>query len=64
MPMKDNAEQARIMVGPAFEELTESSMMDIDAEWTSAVSAVISASSGWCVSGLSISIISYCIIKK
>ena len=63
---KSNIENAKCMVGPAFEELSEGAMMEIDGEATAfltPVSAAASASSPWCLSGLSLSIITYAVIK-
>ena len=60
---KNNIENAKCMVGPAFEELSEGAMMEIDGEWLTPVSAAASASSPWCLSGLSLSIITYAVVK-
>lgn len=51
------------MVGPAFEELDEAMMMEIDGEWTPLAWSPIAASSGFCATGAAVSIISYCVIK-
>ena len=37
---KNRIEDARSMVGPAFEELTETAMMEIDGEGTAIISAI------------------------
>jgi hypothetical protein len=63
--MKKSIENAKLMVGPAFEELTEGTMMEMDGEgteWLTPVSTAISASSPWCLSGLSVSIITYTVV--
>ena len=63
--MKKAIENANLMVGPAFEELTEGAMMEMDGEgteWLTPVSTAISASSAWCLSGLSVSIITYTVV--
>lgn len=63
---KSSIDNAKLMVGPAFEELSEGAMLEMDGEdgmdWLSPISTTISASSAWCLSGLSVSIISYTII--
>ena len=51
-------------IGPSFEELNDYEMMAFDGQdggtdWLVPVSVAASASSGWCLAGLGISIISY-----
>ena len=63
--MKKSVENAKLMVGPAFEELSEGAMMEMDgegSEWLIPVSKAITTSSGWCLSAFSVSVISYTII--
>lgn len=50
-------------IGPSFEELNDYEMMEMDGQATAALSpvtAAASASSGWCLASLGISIITYC----
>ncbi len=52
------------MVGPSFEELDDSMMMEMDGEWTPLAWSPVAASSGFCATGAAASIISYCVIRK
>lgn len=61
---KSNIENAKCMVGPAFEELSEGAMMEVDGEATEWISILSKTISSWAsVSGIAVSIITYCIIN-
>lgn len=52
------------MIGPSFEELDDETMMDLDGEWTPLTWSPVAASSAYCITGASVSIISYCVVRK
>ena len=58
--MENNNNMAKLMVGPAFEELNSNELMELDGEWATPISVAISASSGWCALSAGVSIITYC----
>ncbi len=50
-------------IGPSFEELNDYEMMEFDGQgtgWLIPISKAASASSGWCLASLAVSVISYC----